>query len=381
MLERLWGDRLGQEGSTGSGRSRIVETTMVSSASRMVAQPSRFVLERTVSGLSASLSTATARRTLTRGGMFLDRRYAISTAEYAGRDETTGSDMSLSLRFTGARLLHARRLSEGSALTVTLCRTLDDEGARSRVLVTSVFVPPEPSSVAHLEAGEDSGTFVPAWHIAHEDVVMHGGIPTIPQRQLPPLRPLTEGMVDENKLELWPADAYEWFARTKVMLHHAESAEAAAAALAEEDFAADATLVSAHAGFGSDARVPPLELVHGAEACSQCFSAKYIGPSGSADIEYTVQTARELVPGEVALVLLWIAADDGGGARSFIAESCLAVFTPEDGAPQPAKKSTLQELLDEVHGVESPPGTWRRVHCTLGEVRRHAVEAAQAAKL
>ena len=67
--------------------------------------------------------------------------------------------------------------------------------------------------------------------------------PAGPQRQLPPLRPLTEGMVDENKMGLWPAAAYDWFARTKVKLHHAESAEAAAAALAEEDFAADATLV------------------------------------------------------------------------------------------------------------------------------------------
>ena len=142
-LAGLWNDRLSAAGADGAGRSELAKASCLAAedggSSCLVSEPSRLVLDKSSAitevrtSLGNAVSTSNARRTLTRGGWFMIGRPAITVAEREGRDTEqapAGTSMWLGRRYVGAKVLHVRRLSLNSALAVTLCRTLSDDGAR-----------------------------------------------------------------------------------------------------------------------------------------------------------------------------------------------------------------------------------------------------------
>jgi len=142
----------------------------------------------------------------------------------------------------------------------------------------------------------------------------------------------------------------EWFTATKLGYWTAGSAAEAEAVAREHDFTPDATLLACAPSAGSDGRIPALELASGAADCAQCYCAKLFG--GGADgeglsVHYTVESAREILPGSLGLVLLWVAIDDSEGRRAFLTESSVL-------------------LKGEGQG-------WRRCHSSIQAVRRHQV--------
>ena len=224
FVDALWAARLGQPGASNAGRSEIQKENFLdlSDGSCLISEPSHLVVEkgeevtRVRITTGNAVSTSNARRSLTRGGLFLNSRPAIFTAERDGRDAEqapAGSNMRLGRRYVAARLLHAAALSPSAALTVTLCRTLGDDGARRRVVVTSVLVrvpgelSAEEEAIAAIAADDDEIAELAAsilsdgggdgeraeaagvWRIAHEDVNVYGAVPSVPVQQLPPLPP------------------------------------------------------------------------------------------------------------------------------------------------------------------------------------------------
>ena len=102
----------------------------------------------------------------------------------------------------------------------------------------------------------------------------------------------------------------------------------------------------------SDGRIPALELASGAADCAQCYCAKLFGGGEAGEglsVLYTVESAREILPGSLGLVLLWIALDQGDGRRAFLTESSVVVKG------------------------EGPLQGWRRCHSSIQAVRRHQV--------
>jgi hypothetical protein len=151
QLTALWENRLSASDNT--SRSELARASYLSAedggASCLVSEPSRFVLDKSSSSISEvrtslgnAVSSSNARRTLTRGGLYLLGRPAITVAEREGRDTEqapAGTGMRLGRRYLSARCLHVRQLSANSVLAVTLCRTLSS-GVRGRALVSVVLV-------------------------------------------------------------------------------------------------------------------------------------------------------------------------------------------------------------------------------------------------
>ncbi len=152
QLAALWEARLGAKEN--SSRSELARGSYLAAedggASCLVSEPSHMVLDRGPSSISEvrtslgnAVSSSNARRTLTRGGMYMLGRPTITLAEREGRDTEqapAGTGMRLGRRYLSARCLHARQLSANSVLAVLLCRTLSNGGVRGRVLVSMVLV-------------------------------------------------------------------------------------------------------------------------------------------------------------------------------------------------------------------------------------------------
>ena len=353
----LWSQRLAEEVSSGSERAMLVEAQYNSDSSMLISEPSRLSMEKTAGGA--------ARRSLSRGGFYVNRRFAIAAAERIGKDPAeppAGSGMKLGKKYTAASLLHARMLSERSALTITLCRTVNEDGVEARVVVSTVLVDgalldtgiPGPSAEQMNAEGSTS------WRIVHEDVLTHGAIGNVPVTSMPAVAPdpaPEAGFEGDGFVEAsWEAEAYNWIAGVKGAYFAAADA-GSAAAVADKDFAEDCSLLACHPGFGSDERSPEMELALGKSHCAQCYCSKYWAAAGEQGvIHQKVELAREVLPGELALILLWITVDEPGGrTRSFVTESGLA--------------------------AKGGDGEWRRVHSTLHAVRRHVMREETSPKL
>ena len=350
-LQVMWRLRLSEEMQSGPGRAMVIETLFNSDSSCLLAEPSRLHLERVASGA--------VRRTLSRGAFYINRRFAIAAAERIGKDPAeppVGSGARLGRHYTAARLLHVRMISSRAAVAVVLCRAKsEDGGTETRVVATSVLVDGalfdnklQMPANAEADARDDAGgEAAPAWKVVHEDVSVGGLLANVPVLEMPPLPPLTAGMEGESLISTaWPADTYEWFAGAKAAAATAPDLDAAIAAACNNDLSASCSLLAVAPDLGDSDRSPGIQLVTGQANVAACSSAKYHSAGGpGASIHYTVENAREIVPGELGLVLLWVTVDSpGSGARSFVAESNI---------------------------VANDGNGWRRCHTTMAAACRH----------
>ena len=160
-----------------------------------------------------------------------------------------------------------------------------------------------------------------------------------------------EGVAEEGR------GLAEWFTETKLGYWTAGSAAEAEAVAREHDFTPDATLLACAPSASSDGRIPALELASGAADCAQCYCAKLFGggaggePGEGLSVLYTVESAREILPGSLGLVLLWVAVDEGDGRRAFLTESSVVVKGEGQG--------------------------WRRCHSSIQAVRRHQISRSK----